>query len=55
MNPMGEKQATQYFQSIEEQQKQAQMKKEYQAKLRSNQYEDKNKAVLASFLQIKNK
>ena len=53
-NPIEEERAQQILNQKEQQKKQLQMQREYQAKLQSQQYAEKNKSVLASFLQIKN-
>jgi len=54
-DPMEHEKANQMLQQQEKEQQQRLMQQEYQAKIQNQQYAEKNKAVLASFLQIKNK
>lgn len=53
-DPFDEQKAQQMLKQQEEQRRQYQMQREYQSKLQSQQYAEKNKTVLASFLQIQN-
>jgi hypothetical protein len=52
---MEHEKANQMLQQQEKEQQQRLMQQEYQAKIQNQQYAEKNKTVLASFLQIKNK
>ena len=52
-DPLEKEKATNMLQEQERVMREQLMKKEYKAKLQSEQYVDKNKAVLASFLQIR--
>jgi len=53
-NPIEQEKAQQMLNLKEQQKRELQMQREYQAKLQSQQYAEKNKSILASFLQIKN-
>ena len=53
-NPIEQEKAQQMLNIKEQQKREIQMQREYQAKLQSQQYAEKNKSILASFLQIKN-
>lgn len=53
-NPIEQEKAQQMLNIKEQQKRELQMQREYQAKLQSQQYAEKNKSILASFLQIKN-
>ena len=53
-NPIEQEKAQQMLKLKEQQKRELQMQREYQAKLQSQQYAEKNKSILASFLQIKN-
>lgn len=52
-DPMEEEKANQILKQQEAQKQQQMMQREYKSKLQTKQYEEKNKTVLSSFLQIK--
>ena len=52
-DPMEKEKANTILQEQERLTREKMMQKEYQAKLQSQQYEEKNKNVLASFLQLR--
>lgn len=54
-DPMEHEKANQMLQQQEKEQQERLMQQEYQSKIQNQQYAEKNKTVLASFLQIKNK
>ena len=54
LDPMDKTQSQKILEEQERLAKEANMRREYQAKLMSKQYEEKNKNVLSSFLQLKN-
>jgi hypothetical protein len=54
LDPMDKTQAQNMLEEQERLAKEANMRREYQAKLASKQYEEKNKNVLSAFLQLGN-
>jgi len=54
LTPLEKSEAEQLLSMQEQQFKQRIMQKEYQSNLRTMEYEQKNKTVLSSFLQLKN-
>ena len=53
-DPLAKEKALHMFDEHERVDREKMMKKEYQSKLQSEQYVDKNKSVMASFLQLRN-
>jgi len=53
-DPMEQQKANQLLQQQEQMNHKRGMQREYQSKIKTQQYENKNKAVLSSFMQIKN-
>jgi predicted phage tail protein len=54
LTPLEKSEAERILSTQEQQFKQRIMKKEYQSNLRTMEYEQKNKTVLSSFLQLRN-
>jgi len=55
LDPMEKKRAEQVLAAKEREMQEAMMKRQYQSNLRTMQYEEKNKAVLSSFMMLENK
>jgi hypothetical protein len=55
LNPMEKQRAEQVLAAKERQMQEEMMKRQYQSNLRTMQYEEKNKAVLSSFMMLENK